>query len=199
MRNNSHKGRQIFTYPHKHVCNTHVIFDSVLKPLTVACKPVISVASSFPPFTPTSLVLSNSLSSSTPICLGFVYLFLFTFPFTHLSSNLSQYIVSSHSSFSCLLFFVCFETTLLSFLFFISSVCLCVSFILIVIVSVRLRVPETHYENVNLQKEQKGRAELIIPRYHELVPKQEEKKASMCLCLRVFVSMWSYNLYARFV
>uniref|UniRef100_A0AAQ6IN72 Sperm tail PG-rich repeat containing 2 n=1 Tax=Anabas testudineus TaxID=64144 RepID=A0AAQ6IN72_ANATE len=37
-------------------------------------------------------------------------------------------------------------------------------------------VPETHYENVNLQKEQKGRTELIIPRYHELVPKQEEKK-----------------------
>ncbi|XP_044053082.1 sperm-tail PG-rich repeat-containing protein 2 isoform X2 [Siniperca chuatsi] len=36
---------------------------------------------------------------------------------------------------------------------------------------------ETHYENVNLQKEQKGRAELIIPRYHELVPRQEEKKA----------------------
>ncbi|XP_070761176.1 sperm-tail PG-rich repeat-containing protein 2 [Enoplosus armatus] len=35
---------------------------------------------------------------------------------------------------------------------------------------------ETHYENVNLQKEQKGRAELIIPRYHELVPRQEEKK-----------------------
>ncbi|XP_042344922.1 LOW QUALITY PROTEIN: sperm-tail PG-rich repeat-containing protein 2 [Plectropomus leopardus] len=35
---------------------------------------------------------------------------------------------------------------------------------------------EIHYENVNLQKEQKGRAELIIPRYHELVPKQEEKK-----------------------
>ncbi|KAM7392077.1 hypothetical protein PAMP_022713 [Pampus punctatissimus] len=39
-------------------------------------------------------------------------------------------------------------------------------------------VPKTHYENVNLQKEQKGRAELIIPRYHELIPKQEEKKAS---------------------
>ncbi|XP_067467411.1 sperm-tail PG-rich repeat-containing protein 2 isoform X1 [Thunnus thynnus] len=38
-------------------------------------------------------------------------------------------------------------------------------------------VPETHYVNVNLQKEQNGRAELIIPRYHELVPKQEEKKA----------------------
>nr|XP_020458093.1 sperm-tail PG-rich repeat-containing protein 2 [Monopterus albus] len=37
-------------------------------------------------------------------------------------------------------------------------------------------VTETRYENVNLQKEQKGRAELIIPRYHELVPKQEEKK-----------------------
>ncbi|XP_054467525.1 sperm-tail PG-rich repeat-containing protein 2 [Anoplopoma fimbria] len=35
---------------------------------------------------------------------------------------------------------------------------------------------EMNCENVNLQKEQKGRAELIIPRYHELVPKQEEKK-----------------------
>ncbi|XP_022613329.1 sperm-tail PG-rich repeat-containing protein 2 [Seriola dumerili] len=37
-------------------------------------------------------------------------------------------------------------------------------------------VPETHYENINLKKEQKGRAELIIPRYYELVPSQEEKK-----------------------
>ncbi|XP_071339187.1 sperm-tail PG-rich repeat-containing protein 2 [Trachinotus anak] len=37
-------------------------------------------------------------------------------------------------------------------------------------------VPETYYENINLKKEQKGRTELIIPRYHELVPKQEEKK-----------------------
>uniref|UniRef100_A0AAQ5X314 Sperm tail PG-rich repeat containing 2 n=1 Tax=Amphiprion ocellaris TaxID=80972 RepID=A0AAQ5X314_AMPOC len=37
-------------------------------------------------------------------------------------------------------------------------------------------VTETHYENVNLQKDQRGRAELIIPRYHEMVPKQEEKK-----------------------
>ncbi|XP_070820107.1 sperm-tail PG-rich repeat-containing protein 2 [Chaetodon trifascialis] len=35
---------------------------------------------------------------------------------------------------------------------------------------------KTHYENVNLQKQQKDRAELIIPRYHELLPKQEEKK-----------------------
>ncbi|XP_060894896.1 sperm-tail PG-rich repeat-containing protein 2 [Labrus mixtus] len=35
---------------------------------------------------------------------------------------------------------------------------------------------KTEYVNVNLQKEQKGRAELIIPRYHELVPRQEEKK-----------------------
>lgn len=52
----------------------------------------------------------------------------------------------------------------------------------VVIVSFCQRVPETHYENVNLQKEQKGRTELIIPRYHELVPKQEEKKVSMCLC-----------------
>uniref|UniRef100_A0A3P8RLI6 Sperm tail PG-rich repeat containing 2 n=1 Tax=Amphiprion percula TaxID=161767 RepID=A0A3P8RLI6_AMPPE len=37
-------------------------------------------------------------------------------------------------------------------------------------------ITETHYENVNLQKDQRGRAELIIPRYHEMVPKQEEKK-----------------------
>ncbi|XP_026176671.1 sperm-tail PG-rich repeat-containing protein 2 isoform X2 [Mastacembelus armatus] len=37
-------------------------------------------------------------------------------------------------------------------------------------------VPETHYENVNLQKEQKEKAKLIIPRYHELVPRIEEKK-----------------------
>uniref|UniRef100_H3DEE5 Sperm tail PG-rich repeat containing 2 n=1 Tax=Tetraodon nigroviridis TaxID=99883 RepID=H3DEE5_TETNG len=35
---------------------------------------------------------------------------------------------------------------------------------------------KTHYENVNLQKDQKGRHELLIPRYHELVPKQAEKK-----------------------
>ncbi|KAM9391466.1 sperm-tail PG-rich repeat-containing protein 2 [Pholidichthys leucotaenia] len=37
-------------------------------------------------------------------------------------------------------------------------------------------VLETHYENVNLQKEHRGKAELIIPCYHELVPRQEEKK-----------------------
>ncbi|KAM4616791.1 sperm-tail PG-rich repeat-containing protein 2 [Polymixia lowei] len=34
----------------------------------------------------------------------------------------------------------------------------------------------THYENVNLRKDQRSKSELIIPRYHELVPKQEEKK-----------------------
>lgn len=37
-------------------------------------------------------------------------------------------------------------------------------------------VLETQYENVNLKKEQRGRAELIIPRYHELLPRQEQKK-----------------------
>uniref|UniRef100_A0A3Q4MLV0 Sperm-tail PG-rich repeat containing 2 n=1 Tax=Neolamprologus brichardi TaxID=32507 RepID=A0A3Q4MLV0_NEOBR len=37
-------------------------------------------------------------------------------------------------------------------------------------------VPETQYENVNLQKDQRGRVELAIPRYHELVPMQAEKK-----------------------
>ncbi|XP_067264193.1 sperm-tail PG-rich repeat-containing protein 2 [Chanodichthys erythropterus] len=33
-----------------------------------------------------------------------------------------------------------------------------------------------HYENVNLVREQRGRSELVIPRYHELVALQEEKK-----------------------
>uniref|UniRef100_A0A8C1A9Q7 Sperm tail PG-rich repeat containing 2 n=1 Tax=Cyprinus carpio carpio TaxID=630221 RepID=A0A8C1A9Q7_CYPCA len=32
------------------------------------------------------------------------------------------------------------------------------------------------YENVNLTREQRGRSELVIPRYHELVALQEEKK-----------------------
>ncbi|XP_052413427.1 sperm-tail PG-rich repeat-containing protein 2 [Carassius gibelio] len=32
------------------------------------------------------------------------------------------------------------------------------------------------YENVNLRRDQRGRAELVIPRYHELVALQEEKK-----------------------
>ncbi|XP_075996130.1 sperm-tail PG-rich repeat-containing protein 2, partial [Genypterus blacodes] len=36
------------------------------------------------------------------------------------------------------------------------------------------QVPQ--YENVNLLKEQRSRTELIIPRYHELLPMQEEKK-----------------------
>ncbi|XP_077377403.1 sperm-tail PG-rich repeat-containing protein 2 [Festucalex cinctus] len=36
--------------------------------------------------------------------------------------------------------------------------------------------PETHYENVNMRKEQRVRAELVIPRYHQLLPQQEHKK-----------------------
>ncbi|XP_024909531.1 sperm-tail PG-rich repeat-containing protein 2 [Cynoglossus semilaevis] len=40
-------------------------------------------------------------------------------------------------------------------------------------------VKETHYENISLQKEQKTKAKLNIPRYHELVTKQEEKKTSL--------------------
>uniref|UniRef100_A0A8C6TZD2 Sperm tail PG-rich repeat containing 2 n=1 Tax=Neogobius melanostomus TaxID=47308 RepID=A0A8C6TZD2_9GOBI len=36
--------------------------------------------------------------------------------------------------------------------------------------------PEAQYENVNLKKEQRGRSELMIPRYHELLPLQEHKK-----------------------
>uniref|UniRef100_A0A3B5KNP8 Sperm tail PG-rich repeat containing 2 n=1 Tax=Takifugu rubripes TaxID=31033 RepID=A0A3B5KNP8_TAKRU len=35
---------------------------------------------------------------------------------------------------------------------------------------------KTDYQNVNLQKDGKGRHELLIPRYHELVPKQAEKR-----------------------
>nr|XP_057927095.1 sperm-tail PG-rich repeat-containing protein 2 isoform X4 [Doryrhamphus excisus] len=38
-------------------------------------------------------------------------------------------------------------------------------------------VPETHYENVNMRKERRGGAQLVIPRYHDLLPIQEEKKA----------------------
>nr|XP_061804482.1 sperm-tail PG-rich repeat-containing protein 2-like [Nerophis lumbriciformis] len=37
-------------------------------------------------------------------------------------------------------------------------------------------VPETRYENVNLRKEQKVKAELLIPRYHQLLPQLEHKK-----------------------
>ncbi|XP_058630621.1 sperm-tail PG-rich repeat-containing protein 2 [Onychostoma macrolepis] len=33
-----------------------------------------------------------------------------------------------------------------------------------------------HYENVNLRQDQRGRSELVIPRYHELVALLEEKK-----------------------
>ncbi|XP_054629034.1 sperm-tail PG-rich repeat-containing protein 2 [Dunckerocampus dactyliophorus] len=38
-------------------------------------------------------------------------------------------------------------------------------------------VPGTHYENVNMRKERSGRAQLVTPRYHDLVAIQEEKKA----------------------
>ncbi|XP_077570695.1 sperm-tail PG-rich repeat-containing protein 2 [Stigmatopora nigra] len=38
-------------------------------------------------------------------------------------------------------------------------------------------IPETHYENVNLRKE-KVKAELVIPRYHQLLSLLELKKAS---------------------
>lgn len=34
------------------------------------------------------------------------------------------------------------------------------------------------YENVNLRREQRGRPELILPRYHELIAQQEEKKVN---------------------
>ncbi|XP_019733557.1 sperm-tail PG-rich repeat-containing protein 2 [Hippocampus comes] len=37
-------------------------------------------------------------------------------------------------------------------------------------------VPETHYENVNMRKEQRVRAELVIPRYHQLLTQLEHKK-----------------------
>ncbi|XP_016363334.1 sperm-tail PG-rich repeat-containing protein 2-like [Sinocyclocheilus anshuiensis] len=37
-------------------------------------------------------------------------------------------------------------------------------------------------ENVNLRREQRGRSELVIPRYHELVALQEEKKPEAYSC-----------------
>uniref|UniRef100_A0A3Q2Y8Y6 Sperm tail PG-rich repeat containing 2 n=1 Tax=Hippocampus comes TaxID=109280 RepID=A0A3Q2Y8Y6_HIPCM len=40
----------------------------------------------------------------------------------------------------------------------------------------RFVVPETHYENVNMRKEQRVRAELVIPRYHQLLTQLEHKK-----------------------
>lgn len=57
------------------------------------------------------------------------------------------------------------------------------------VTSVSLRNLKTHYENVNLQKDQKGRHELLIPRYHELVPKEAEKKVSVeyWVCVLVVV------------
>lgn len=50
-----------------------------------------------------------------------------------------------------------------------------------------LRNLKTHYQNVNLQRDWKGRYELLIPRYHELVPKQAEKEVSIeyCVCVGV--------------
>uniref|UniRef100_A0A673CJ16 Sperm tail PG-rich repeat containing 2 n=1 Tax=Sphaeramia orbicularis TaxID=375764 RepID=A0A673CJ16_9TELE len=59
-------------------------------------------------------------------------------------------------------------------------------------------VPETHYVNVNLQKEQKGKAELIIPRYHELVSMQEEKKVSMLSFQWMFITTSLYFSCSRF-
>lgn len=58
-------------------------------------------------------------------------------------------------------------------------------FLLDIVLCLSLRVKETHYENISLQKEQKTKAKLNIPRYHELVTKQEEKKASLCLFFAV--------------
>lgn len=44
---------------------------------------------------------------------------------------------------------------------------------------------KTHYENINLQKDQKGQHELLIPHYHELVPKEAEKKVRIDYCVCV--------------
>lgn len=47
-----------------------------------------------------------------------------------------------------------------------------------------------HCEDVNVQKKPKGRAELIIPRYHELLAQQEEKKASMSKKNNNLAELW---------
>lgn len=57
-------------------------------------------------------------------------------------------------------------------------------FCLYVTISVFLRNLKTH-ENINLQKDQKGQHELLIPHYHELVPKEAEKKVSIDYCVCV--------------
>lgn len=101
------------------------------------------------------------------------------------------YVLKHFSCFLCV--FLCLSLSLsVSLSLFLAfqcvSLCLLLSKTLSLSLSVCLSL-ETHYENVNLQKEQKGRAELIIPRYHELVPKQEEKKVSFFLCWWIFVFM----------
>lgn len=58
-------------------------------------------------------------------------------------------------------------------------------FCLYVTISVSLRNLKTHYEKINLQKDQKGQHELLIPHYHELVPKEAEKKVSIDYCVCV--------------
>lgn len=111
-----------------------------------------------------------------------MYLLCLSLPFyfqSHVSSIFPQrlFFISSVLSFPLLLCML-----LNNFLcVFISSVCLSVSFVLKDIASFCCRALETQYKNVNVQKEQKGRAELVIPRYHELVPRQEDKKVSVCV------------------
>lgn len=58
------------------------------------------------------------------------------------------------------------------------SIC---GFVLLLFSNVHISVPETHYENVNMRNEQRVRAELVIPRYHQLLTQLEHKKVSASL------------------
>jgi len=143
-------------------------------------------------FSPSLLFLQSFIASPACLCLVSLLLFLFHYTSTFYFSPQFNILHLPISPTLFLIYFVYCSTTLFRSPFIcISSVCLSVPSILkdIDVVSVCFRKLEIHSENVNLQKEQRGRAELFIPRYHELVPKQEEKKASVCLCWRVCVSM----------
>lgn len=132
---------------------------------------------------PSHFFLLFIYSLSCPLHLFlFCHLLPIYFSVTHSISLLNPYFVLLPLfPFFLLICFACLK--LHGFLLFFISVYLCLLFSKTFSSCLFChRGSTTHYENVNLQKEQKDRTELIIPRYHDLVPKQEEKKVNMCFC-----------------
>lgn len=119
-----------------------------------------------------SFLLFLQWFTSSPICLGLVYIYLHTIPILlHVpflpSFNILHLPISPASPLSPPLFSL-----------FYVFVCAFYS-------QTHRPVSEKQKCAVRawkLQKEQKGRAELSVPRHRQLVPKQEEKTASVCLC-----------------